>query len=135
METKMMTFYIDGGCKGNHLPREEDRTMRAVVCDDAGTALVDLEMKGGTNNIAELWALVECMIIASFAKLTEVQVYTDSTNLIGWVKTTPVHLLDRAEYKNLFKALDNYRKKIQLHITWIGRDDNLAGRFIEANVS
>jgi hypothetical protein len=44
-------------------------------------------------------------------------------------------LLDRAEYKNLFKALDNYRKKIQLHITWIGRDDNLAGRFIEANVS
>jgi hypothetical protein len=75
------------------------------------------------------------MIIASFAKLTEVQIYTDSTNLIGWVKTTPVHLLDRAEYKNLFKALDNYRKKIQLHITWIGRDDNLAGRFIEANVS
>ena len=129
----MMTFYIDGGCKGNHLPREEDRPMRAVVCDDAGTALVDLEMRGGTNGIAELWALVEAMIISRHAKLDEVQIYTDSSNLIGWVKTTPVHLLARAEYKNLFAALDNYRKKIQLNIDWVGRDDNLAGRYIEAN--
>src|ERR1017187_7283112 len=88
----MMTFYVDGGCKGNNFLDESKRTMRAVVCDDAGTALIDLEMKGGTNGIAELWALVEGMIVARHAKLEEVQIYTDSSNLIGWVKTTPVHL-------------------------------------------
>jgi ribonuclease HI len=131
----MMTFYVDGGCRGNNFTDESKRTMRAVVTDDAGTALIDLEKSGGTNGIAELWALVEAMIIARHAKLTEVQIYTDSTNLIGWVKTTPVHLLDRAEYKNLFSALDNLRKKIQLNIDWIGRDDNLAGRYIELTAS
>jgi ribonuclease HI len=50
-------LYTDGACIGNEQLDAPQRNMRAVACDASGTNLVDLTRSGGSNNIAELWAV------------------------------------------------------------------------------
>src|SRR5438552_1672783 len=80
------TLYIDGGCSRNG---QVGARMRAVVLEADGAVLYDREQSGGTNNIAELWALVEAARWLSAQKIPTARVLTDSRNTIAWARKEP----------------------------------------------
>ena len=129
------TFYCDGGCKGNHLPDESKRSMRAVVCDAAGKMLVDQPFEGGgTNNQAELWSVVECLQYAKEHGISVIRVLVDSTNCIKWVEgKMSEDQLKLKRVKNLVTALDRLRAVVEMSIEWVPREKNLAGVYLESN--
>ena len=53
-----MKVYTDGRCTNNQGPMDK-RSMRAGVVDETGSVLIDKTMNGGSNNIAEVWAIAE----------------------------------------------------------------------------
>ena len=55
----MTELYIDGGCSGNNQPDMTKRRMIAAVTDSEGQILMEDQILGrGSNNIAELWAVM-----------------------------------------------------------------------------
>ncbi len=57
-----MKIYTDGGCTGNQKVSNK-RRMRIVVADETGIPLVEKTLQGGSNNIAELWAVAEALLL------------------------------------------------------------------------
>ena len=108
--------------------------MRAVVTDEAGIILVDKVLQGGSSNIAELWAVTEALLFAKSCKITDLDLYTDSRITIGWLKGhVGKKLNDRAAVMNLLTTINNLRTKIGMNATWVPREQNVAGVFIERN--
>lgn len=126
-----MKFYIDGGCTNNQ--REpKDRQMRIVVADETGAVLVEKALPGGSNNIAELWAVAEALFFAKQSSITEVELYTDSQNTLAWLDgRVGKKLNDRAAVMNLVGTIGKLRRRITMTATWVPREENLAGRYIE----
>ena len=79
-------LYTDGGCTGNEQLDASQRVMRAVVSGANGTILVHLTRSGGSNNIAELWAVALALRWAKDNGHTAVEIRTDSTNTLAWVE-------------------------------------------------
>ena len=82
--------------------------MLIVVTDEIGTLRVRKTTKGGSSNIAELWAVAEAMLHAKKEHVSEIEVFTDSQNNLAWLKgNIGKKLNDRNAVMNLLTAIDN----------------------------
>ena len=128
-----MKVFTDGGCN-NHEPDPTKRTIRAVVTDENGTMLVDKVLKGGSNNIAELWAVAEALKFAKECGIEELELFTDSKNNFAWIEGRIGNgLNDRKAVLKLVAAINHFRSYVKLKLFWIPREVNLAGIYIEKN--
>ncbi len=117
----------------NSLPVEK-RMMRAVVTDEHGTVLVDKARSGGSNNIAELWAVAEAFGWAKANGVGELELFTDSQNNFAWVEGRfGSKLNDRDAADFLYQIIKKFREKhgIKLEMKRVPREQNVAGIFIE----
>lgn len=130
-----MILYIDGGCLGNGQEDLTKRVMRAVVTDIDGVVVFDQIRQGGSNNIAELWALVEAVSWARRQGWRELVVRTDSKNTIAWAFRQPGRKVnDREAVLRLQSALiEAAAGQISVRFEWVPRDENTAGIFIEGS--
>lgn len=128
-----MELFIDGGCSGNGQRDLSRRQMVAVVTDDEGHTLICKTDRGGSNNIAELWALVLAVEYAQLHGERELKVWTDSQNTIKWARCGKVgqDINDRARVVALQTRLAHLLMRVNLSLEWIPRDVNLAGHVIE----
>lgn len=126
-------LYTDGGCTGNEQRDCSKRNMVAVVSDDEAIILIDKHQEGGSNNIAELLAVKEALLWCIENKIGDVEIRTDSRNNLAWVlgKKVGKKLNDRDAVLNLKAAIDAFRSKVNLTLTWIPREKNLAGHYIQ----
>jgi ribonuclease HI len=109
--------------------------MKAVVTDETGIVLVEKTLKGKSNNIAELWALAEALLFARQCAVPDVEIYTDSRNNLAWVDgRIGKKLNDRQAVLTLHQFISTLRSKIPTTITWVPRDKNLAGLYLETGV-
>lgn len=129
-----MILYIDGGCSGNSQKDLTKRKMIAVVTDEGGNVIIDKTIEGGSNNIAELYAVKEALMWCFNNKIKEVEIRTDSQNNIAWVwnKKVGKKLNDRNTVLLLKNAIDVFLRDIKLNLVWIPRADNWAGVYIES---
>lgn len=106
--------------------------MTIAVCDETGIVLVEKSKKGGSNNIAELWAVAEAMLFGRSCKITSVHINTDSKNTLAWLTgKLGKKLNDRVAVHNLLTVIRNVSSTIPLTTTWVAREHNLAGIYIE----
>lgn len=128
-----MKVYTDGGCTQQANPDRQKRIMTVAVTDESGTVLVEKSRYGGSNNIAELWAICEAMIFAKSCNIQEVDVYTDSLNSIRWMKKGKPNpkVNDPQAVENLLRAIKNLQRHVKLSVTWIPREKNQAGIYME----
>src|ERR1700741_3701038 len=103
-----MILFTDGSC--DNFRDIQDRTMLIVVTDEIGTLRVRKTTKGGSSNIAELWAVAEAMLHAKKEHVSEIEVFTDSQNNLAWLKgNIGKKLNDRNAVMNLLTAIDNMK--------------------------
>lgn len=129
-ERKVSILYTDGGCYGNTQKDLARRSMRYAVARIDGSIVVEGTAEGGSNNIAELIAVVEAVKWAKAQGWTHVSIRTDSKNNLSWVKRRPgADVNDRARVLNLQAELIALAFPFQL--TWIPREKNLAGHYLD----
>jgi ribonuclease HI len=126
-------LYTDGGCAGNEQPNWSKRKMVAVVSNEQGHVLIDRHQEGGSNNIAEFLAVKEALLWCVANKIGDVEIRTDSRNNLAWVLGRKVgkKLNDRDAVLDLKAAIDACRSKVNLTLTWIPREQNPAGQYME----
>ena len=125
-------LYTDGGCTGNEQRDCSKRKMVAVVSDDRGQILIDKHQEGGSNNIAELLAVKEALLWCVAHKIGDVEIRTDSRNNLAWVGgKIGKKLNDRDTVLNLKDAIEACRSKVNFTLTWIPREKNYAGHYIQ----
>ena len=135
-----MKLYIDGGCCGLNQKDISKRSMISVVTDENGKLLVDKSNHGGSNNIAEFIALEDAIDYALRNKKKKVKIITDSTNNLAWfnrddaqrkAQKAILRLDDPEWYQAIKGRIEQLKKYIEVDLEWIGREDNLAGKYIE----
>lgn len=128
-----MLLYVDGGCSGNDQKEIARRRMVAVVTDDTGQVLSERQEPGGSNNIAELVAVHDALAWCVEHGVDQVEVFTDSHNNESWVfgKKFGKKLNDRERVVTLRQAIDRFRQSVTVTLTWVPREKNLAGHYIE----
>lgn len=128
-----MVLYVDGGCSGNEQRDMSKRRMIRVVTDEAGALISDYHVEGGSNNIAELAALHDALAWCAANGVKDVEVRTDSRNNLAWVDGTKVgkKINDREAVLSLRYQIQLLRQSIRLRLTWVPREDNKAGHYIE----
>lgn len=126
-------LYTDGGCLGNEQRDLSKRKMVAAVANEQGRILIDKHQDGGSNNIAELLAVKEALLWCVANEIRDVEIRTDSRNNLAWVGGEKVgrKLNDRDMVLDLKAAIDACRSKVNLTLTWIPREKNLAGHYIQ----
>ena len=129
-----LVLYIDGGCSGNGQPDLSKRRMVSVVTDEAGVVLSESLAVGGSNNIAELIAVRDAIRWCGMKGIHQAHVMTDSQNNLSWTFSTKVGkaindrqtvLAIKSEITAAFVA------GFDLTLTWVPRENNLAGHYIE----
>lgn len=139
-----MKLYIDGGCSGNKQPDMTKRTMISIVTDETGKVLVDKNNHGGSNNIAEFIALEDAIDYALKNKQKKVRIITDSQNNISWFNRDDSkhksqkaikRLNDPEWYQAIKERIDLLKQYIDIELEWVGREENLAGQYIENRYS
>jgi ribonuclease HI len=127
-----ITLYTDGGCTGNEQPDAPQRVMTAVVSGADGTILVHVTRSGGSNNIAELWAVDLALRWAKGNGHKAVEIRTDSTNTLAWVQGRIGRKMnDRNAVLEAWSRINLLRRVVDLTLHWIPREQNLAGKFLE----
>ena len=136
----MNVFHTDGGCRGNGQKNLDLRRMVAVVADKEGRVLIDKEDIGGSNNIAELWAVKECLAWCSIRRLSNILIETDSQVAYWWTVNSEKKIKQKAQDKmnDLARVLELREAITELkplvapfQMKVISREQNLAGHFIE----
>ena len=126
-------MYSDGACD-NSEPDPKRRTIRAVVTDENGILLVDKTLTGGSSNIAELWAVAEALAFAKSCGIPALDLFTNSQNNLAWIEgRVGKKLNDRTAVWKLIAAITNFRESVRLTVTWIPREQNVAGHYIDRN--
>ncbi len=106
--------------------------MLIVVTDETGAVLVENTKLGGSSNVAELWAAAEAMLWAKESQVAELEVFTDSRNNLAWLKgNIGKKLNDRNAVMDLLTAIENLKKYVNMSVSWIPREENVAGIFLE----
>ena len=127
-------LYIDGGCSGNGQHDLTKRRMVSVVTDEAGIVLSETLTAGGSNNIAELLAVLDAIRWCGMQGIQQAHVMTDSQNNQSWtfgtkvgmgINDRPMVMAIKAELTAAFVA------GFDLTLTWVPREQNLAGHYIE----
>ena len=133
-----MRLFTDGGCSNQIDPDHSKRVMRIVVTDENGTVLVDKTKTGGSNNVAELWAVTEALLYVNNCDIPADQkvadVFMDSTNNLAWIEgRVGKNINDKTAVSHLLTAVYRFRKEVRLTLTWIPRKKNIAGIYMERN--
>lgn len=133
--SEKLILYVDGGCSGNGQKDLTKRKMVSVVTRKNGKLLSELNMTGGSNNIAELIAVQDALRWCVWRDVKEVEIRTDSRNNLAWVNGTKVgkKINDREHVLNLKEAINTLREDVKLTLVWVPRDENRAGHYIENN--
>jgi ribonuclease HI len=131
-----MKIYTDGGCSNNGQLDISKRLMRAVVTDESGVVLVGKNIMGGSNNIAELWAVQEALRFAQSRGIDKLELFTDSKNTLAWVagrigRNNKKQINDKERVLEMYRSIQNLTTEVQMTIAWVPRAENLAGVFIE----
>lgn len=131
-----MVLYVDGGCSGNGQLDLTKRRMVAVVTDHEGLVLRKMSSNGGSNNIAELWAVKLALDVAAERGETYVEVRTDSRNNLSWAIGRASYVgkgvNDRALVLRIKAEIDRLRERVPgMNLVWVPREANLAGHYIE----
>lgn len=128
-------LYVDGGCSNNGQTDMALRRMVSVVTTEDGTVLAEEREAGGSNNIAELIAVHCALLWCAANDISAVEVVTDSRNNLSWVNGTKVGkgINDRGRVLALKAAIAALRRKVSLRLTWVPREQNVAGHYIEAH--
>ena len=127
-----MKLYTDAACD-NSLSIKE-RTMRIIVTDENGNVKVEKFKHGGSSNVGELWAICEAMFYAQSQSSNDLEIFTDSKNSLAWIKNGGAKstVNDPESVGYLLSAICNLRcNGLQAKITWVPREKNMAGIFIE----
>lgn len=129
----MMVLYVDGGCSGNGQTDMARRRMVMVVTDAVGTVLSEQTDGGGSNNIAELRAVRDALAWCRSHDVFDVEIRTDSRNNLAWVLGSKVgqQINDRAAVLDLKARIARLRAPMDINLTWIPREQNKAGHYIE----
>ena len=114
-----MEIYVDGACSNNG----NDGIMGVgivVVFSDNILMEKSIFLGKGTNNVAELLAIKEALLLAERNKFKTFTICTDSQNCIGWLsknwKVNAPHLIPIvAEIKELMKNFVVTFKKVKGH--------------------
>jgi ribonuclease HI len=109
------------------------RRMVMVVADENGTVLRERKRPGGSNNIAELEAVRDALEWCVDHQVRRVEIRTDSRNTLAWVFGRKVgkKLNDLQTVLQLRAEVAALRARIDLRMTWVPRDVNTAGIYIE----
>ena len=108
--------------------------MRIVVADETGNVLVEKTLDGGSNNLAELWAVAEAMMFAKNRGIRQIQICTNSRSVLAWLDgRIGKKLNDRAAVANLMGTINRLRAHVNVDATWIPKGKNLAGSQIRAD--
>lgn len=129
-----LVLYIDGGCSGNGQPDLSKRRMVSVVTDEAGVVLSESFAVGGSNNIAELIAVRDAIRWCGMKGIHEAHVMTDSQNNLSWTFGTKVgkDINDRQTVLAIKSEITAaFVAGFDLVLTWVPRENNLAGHYIE----
>lgn len=128
----VVVVYVDGGCVGNQQRDMSVRIMRAVVTDDCGQVRCDSTLRGGSNNIAELWALVEALAWLAQQGHRRALIRTDSRNLLAWAIRPPrAGVNDRQAVLDLQVQLARWSSAVSYRLEWVPRAENKAGIYLE----
>lgn len=131
---KRTILFSDGSCLGNHQPDPTKRMMVAVVTDSSGGVLIEKHEHGGSNNIAELWAVREGLAWAAENGCNPVEIRCDSKNTLAWAAgRIGQGLNDREAVLELYESIMGFRQNVHLDLVWVPRASNLAGQYIEQN--
>jgi ribonuclease HI len=127
-------WYIDGGCNPNSGPIEH-RRLASVVTDAAGSVLLEESSRGGSNNIAELHAVILALRNAKASGMDKVRVLTDSRNNLAWTLGRKVGrgINDYPRVMAMREEIAKYRSSVKLTLEWIPRERNIAGHYLERN--
>lgn len=129
-----MIIYVDGGCHGNGQRNMAKRRMVAVVTDASGTVLFEGTAKGGSNNIAELWAVCEALKWSVNHQVQNLELRTDSRNNFSWVlgKRVGLAINDRDSVLRLKQEINTLKAQLpHFQLVWVPRNKNVAGHYIE----
>ena len=135
-----MILYIDGGCSGNGQKDLTKRTMISVVTDGNGNMIDERDGQGGSNNIAELEAVLLAVSRCAFLKGDHL-IYTDSKNNLYWAKGhISKKVNDYERTRTIYKSIKEFENVAEKNnSTWrlkfIPREYNLAGHYIENKYS
>ena len=107
--------------------------MRSVVVAEWNEAvLAEKAEQGGSNNIAELIAVEMALRWAKQQGCEELHIKTDSQNNLRWVfRTIGEGMNDRDRVLALRRSIERLRADVALELTWIPREQNLAGLYLE----
>ena len=129
-------LYADGACLSNDQRDASQRSMRAVVSDGLGTIVVNVTQSGGSNNIAELWAIELALEWARDNGHNAVEIKTDSRNTLAWVEgRIGKKMNDRNAVLEIWTRINGLRRTVHLILAWVPRERNLAGIFLEGSSS
>ena len=129
-----MVLYVDGGCSGNGQRDMARRRMVMVVTDAHGAVLLEDQDTGGSNNIAELRAVLDALRWCRSHEVFEVEIRTDSRNNLAWVNGLKVgrQINDRDAVLDLKARIERLREPMQVRLVWVPREKNKAGHYIES---
>src|SRR5262245_56102269 len=123
----MRVLYTDGGSIGNG--RLDQRARMAVFDAELGRIVVDEALGALTNNEAEYRAIEAGLDYAAAGRLGPIELRSDSQLCVNQI---------RGQWKvkdpRLTPALARRRRKRVANggrITWVPREQNLAGRYLE----
>jgi len=128
-----MILYIDGGCMGNNQKDLSKREMVTAVTKETGEVVLSGRYPGGSNNIAELCALVDALDWYCEQNLSPepLELRTDSRNNLAWAQGGKVGrgVNDRTAVLNLQAEIRAIG--VAFTLVWVPRDENLAGHILE----
>lgn len=132
-----VVIYCDAGTKNNGQKGKQKTVV--VVCDSKKNILKEEWIGDYSNNEGEIVAITACL--KDFSNNKPIEIKTDSRIAAGWATKgwTKYHekqhrkgkLTDR--HRRLIQEAHTAYKKTQSTITWISRDENFAGHYIEEN--
>ena len=127
----MTVLYTDGGCFGNQFADLSRRDMRGVVTSEHGTVLKEFQAPGGSNNIAELRAVLLALQWCVDHDVPEVEIRTDSMNNFAWAmgKKPGKAINDRSAVLGLQAEIGAL--PVVFKLVWVPRDENVAGCYLE----
>ncbi len=122
-------FFTDGGCQNNNKKTSSERKMIVCVVDYQGNPIILKRLQGGSNNIAEWSAVKEALWYALDNKIIPIHIYTDSTNNLAWWNKITNHAPEKA--KEMKSEIADLRNQVNATISWVPREHNLAGIYLE----
>lgn len=131
-------LYCDAGTRFNGVKGKQQTIV--VICDSHKKVLFEKWIGDYSNNEGELIGITNCM--QEFANHKPVHIFTDSKiaanwTIQGWTKEHQKRMekgVLTARHKELIQKAHDLYKNTKSIITWLAREENLAGQYIEEEI-